>query len=66
MKQDNPTVLKSPEAGPYGREGRGEPPGVRRLCVALDEYIGISFPTLQVIRAIFPNISKAGAKATGF
>ena len=36
MKQDNPTVLKSPEAGPYGREGRGEPSGVRRLCVALE------------------------------
>ena len=34
--------------------------------LAYDKYIGISFTTLQVIRAIFQSISKARAKATGF
>ena len=34
--------------------------------LAYDKYIGISFTTLQVIRAIFQSISKARAKATRF
>ena len=34
--------------------------------LAHDKYIGVSFTTLQVIRAIFQSISKARAKATGF